>query len=207
MDFDILYGALIGYLIGSMPMAWLIVRMVFGRDLRREGTGNLGTTNSYEVTGKWSAGALVFAADAAKGAFAVWAAHYYFPWEFAPVAYAAAAAVFGHNFSIWLRFKGGRGLATAAGALAAISPFAVMIWAVLWAMEYYIIHRQVHIANVFATVLTPLMAWAAPDNAIMNMQTLRFWFADDYRIMLLFICLIILARHVKPILELIKTKK
>jgi hypothetical protein len=73
-------------------------------------------------------------------------------------------------------------------------------------MEYYIIHRQVHIANVFATLLTPLLAIFAPDPAIMDIRTLEFWFADDYRILLGAICFIILTKHIFPIIGIIKKK-
>ena len=124
------------YVLGSIPVAWLAVRRVARLDLRRVGSGNVGATNALRATTP-AVGLLVAFADAAKGALAVWLARRAHASDGA-IALAAVAAVAGHVFPIWLRFRGGKGVATASGAFAVLAPvaaavavavFVVVVWA------------------------------------------------------------------------------
>ena len=118
-------AAAAGYLCGSVPFSWLVVRARTGTDLRRTGSGNVGATNASRVLGKRWFPAL-FALDAAKGAGAVLLAGGLAGAESSGWIRAAAAlgAVLGHAFPIWLGFRGGKAVATGAGTLLAWSPIA-----------------------------------------------------------------------------------
>ena len=123
---------LLAYVIGATPTSFWVGRIFFGVDLRTKGSGNLGATNTFRVLG-WKAALPVALMDVFKGWFPVW----FFPqrdhsaiWEWT-LAY-AAAAILGHVFSFWVRFKGGKGIATSAGAFLALSPWGVLSALVVW---------------------------------------------------------------------------
>ena len=127
--------ALGAYLIGSIPSGYLLGRAK-GVDLRKEGSGNIGATNALRVLGKW--GYVVFAADIFKGWLSVTLA-YLLGYRYAPdqavllAIIGALFAVVGHNFPVWLRFKGGKGIATTAGIMLALFPPLVFLMAlVIW---------------------------------------------------------------------------
>ena len=116
---------LVGYLLGSVPFAYLTTRIVSGQDIRETGTGNVGALNVYQNAGAL-AGIGVLAADVAKGALAVLVP----VWSGAPdwVSYAAgAAAVAGHNWPVFLHFRGGKGAATILGVGLALAPYLALI--------------------------------------------------------------------------------
>jgi len=123
--------ALAAYLLGSVPTAYLVGRLR-GIDLRRHGSGNLGATNTFRVLGaRWAVPVLVV--DVAKGALPT----ALFPrldgtpdWRWALIY--GAAAILGHVFPVYLRFRGGKGVATAAGVFAALAPGAVLAALVIW---------------------------------------------------------------------------
>ena len=118
------------YLLGSIPFGFLIVKLR-GRDIRETGSGNIGAANVARSAGA-AAGAFTLMLDAGKGYLAVWLAtrwtHHEARWMMA----AALAAVIGHMFPVWLRFKGGKGVATGLGVFVPIAATAVLAAAVLW---------------------------------------------------------------------------
>ena len=118
----------LGYLLGSIPFG-LLVAMAGGKgDVREIGSGSIGATNVLR-TGSKALAALTLLLDAVKGALAVWLAQRYFPgFE----AHAAAGALVGHLYPVWLRFKGGKGVATLLGILVPLLPMAALVYAVVW---------------------------------------------------------------------------
>lgn len=122
--------AVIAYFLGSIPFGFLIVK-TRGRDIRESGSGNIGAANVARSSGA-IAGALTLILDAGKGYLAVWIAarwtHSDVRWMMA----AALAAVIGHMFPVWLRFKGGKGVATSLGVFLPIAMSAVLAAVVLW---------------------------------------------------------------------------
>jgi acyl phosphate:glycerol-3-phosphate acyltransferase len=148
------------YALGSIPIAWLVVRRRAHLDLRRVGSGNVGAANALRVTTP-AIGLLVALADASKGAVAVWLARRTQASDGA-VALAAVASVVGHVAPIWLRFRGGKGVATASGAFAVLAPitaaaavvvFVVVVWST----------RIVSIGSLAATLaLVGTAAWHEP---------------------------------------------
>ena len=115
----------VAYLIGSIPFSFLVARAFGVHDVRRVGSGNVGATNVLRSAGK-AAGALALALDVGKGAAAAVLAEGLAPGEAALPAAAAVAAVVGHMFPVWLRFRGGKGVATGLGAFAPLAPTAAL---------------------------------------------------------------------------------
>jgi glycerol-3-phosphate acyltransferase PlsY len=115
----------VAYLIGSIPFSFLVARAFGVHDVRRVGSGNVGATNVLRSAGR-TAGALALVLDVAKGAAAAALAVQLAPGEPALPAAAALAAVVGHIFPVWLRFRGGKGVATGLGAFAPLAPVAVL---------------------------------------------------------------------------------
>jgi glycerol-3-phosphate acyltransferase PlsY len=129
----------IGYLAGSIPFAFLAGRYFRGVDIRRIGSGNVGAANVLRSTSTLMA-VVVMLLDAAKGAGAVLFAQRLAPGDAAPAA-AGIAAVVGHVYPLWLRFRGGKGVATAAGVFAiltplALAPAAALFVATVWATRF-----------------------------------------------------------------------
>lgn len=145
----------IGYAVGSLPIGFLIARTAAGIDLRRAGSGNVGAANVYRTSGLTSAVA-VMAADMSKGAAAVLLAG-----GGSHAVAAGVAAVLGHIYPIWLRFRGGKGVATASGVFGVLTPLPTMIAAVTFAI---VVSRTrfVSLGSIVATVMLPVMEWLTP---------------------------------------------
>lgn len=145
------------YFLGSIPTS-LLVGKAHGIDVRTIGSGNVGATNLYRALGLGPAvGAAV--ADIAKG----FAPAFLFPrWDGRPAAWAAAyglAAVAGHIWPVWLRFRGGKGMATGAGAFLGLAPLATLIALAMWAAAV-IATRTVSIGSLLAATSLPILVWA-----------------------------------------------
>ena len=145
-----------GYLIGSIPFALLVARRR-GTDLRQVGSGNLGAANVMRSSGV-SAGAMVAALDMAKGAASVWLAARLGDGVELPAA-AGLAAIIGHIYPIWLRFRGGKGVATACGVFAVLTPLAMPAALVIFAATVWIT-RYISLGSVLATLALPPVAYA-----------------------------------------------
>lgn len=113
---DLILISIISYLLGSIPFSYLIARL-YKKDLYQIGSGNIGTANVWRATGKIEATIVALIGDLGKGIVPVFLAQKFFPGEILPQTLAAFFAVLGHNWPIFLKFKGGRGLATCAGIL------------------------------------------------------------------------------------------
>jgi len=139
------------YLIGSIPFAFLFIRHKLKKDIRQLGTGNVGAMNTFDVTGSKRIGIAVGALDALKGLVCVLLAKYAFQGEEFSLMIASFFAVLGHNYPIWLKFKGGRGLSTAAGSTLLFAPIIPLVWSLFWAL-LKIFRRNVHFQNIVATL-------------------------------------------------------
>ena len=148
---------LAAYLLGAFPTS-LVVGKLRGVDLRKQGSGNLGATNAFRVLG-WKAALPVFIVDILKG----WFPTFFFPrWDGIGVAEMAlaygAAAILGHVFSIYVRFKGGKGVATSAGVFLALAPLAVGIGLLVWGTLVYFT-GYVSLASISAALVLPFAVW------------------------------------------------
>jgi len=145
---------LIGYAIGSLPIGYLVAQGAGGVDLRRVGSGNVGATNVYRTSGLAIAIAVMLA-DMGKGAAAVLLAG-----GSSPVA-AGVAAVVGHIYPVWLRFRGGKGVATASGVFAILTPIPTLLAAAAFAVVVTR-SRFVSLGSVVATIVLPIAEWMTP---------------------------------------------
>lgn len=148
------------YLLGSVPFALVIGKGLFGVDVREQGSGNIGATNVFRVLGK-GAGTLVFTCDVLKGYIPVYLA-FHMPSALSSIFFVdyvnvvavlvAGAAIAGHTFPIFLKFKGGKGVATGAGTILAMMPILFLVtFAVFWIV--LIATRTVSIASLTAATV------------------------------------------------------
>jgi glycerol-3-phosphate acyltransferase PlsY len=143
----------LSYLVGSIPVAWLIAKLVTGGDIRRMGTGNVGVMNTAISVARW-AGILVFLAEAAKGVVAVLLARWLDGGQLS-VGMAALAAIVGTRWSIWMRGAGGRGNTAAAAALLLISWPALLCLTAIWLLTR-VLTRNSFIAMRVMLALVPV---------------------------------------------------
>jgi glycerol-3-phosphate acyltransferase PlsY len=153
--------AAMSYLLGSIPFGYLLVRIFYGEDVRRSGSGNIGATNVSRKSPVL--GALTLLLDALKGTAAVALSYTLADRTVANPTYeqmalAALFAVVGHMFPVWLRFRGGKGVATGLGSFVVIAPKAVLVAAVIF-IAVVAISRYVSLGSIIAVVAFPFMAW------------------------------------------------
>lgn len=151
-----LLGFVLGHVCGSIPSGLWLVQAFHGIDIRNYGSKNIGTTNVFRTVGPKTA-VLVLAADALKGIVAVAIVSHFFGNPFLDVV-TALGALLGHNYSLFLGFKGGKGVATALGLLIFLMPKVALgsfgVWLVL-----VLLTRYVSLGSVVAAIVTPLLAW------------------------------------------------
>ncbi len=169
---------LAAYLAGSIPAGFLVAR-ARGLDIRTIGSGNIGATNAFRVLGV-PAGIMVLLFDAFKGWIAVWVfapaiGHWAWP-DAGPTAQewfricAAFSAVLGHNFTCWLRFKGGKGIATSAGVLLALVPGALCIILSVFVIVLALT-RYVSLGSICASVSLPFASWITGKSLVLILVT------------------------------------
>jgi glycerol-3-phosphate acyltransferase PlsY len=157
---------LAAYLLGSIPTGFLLAK-ARGIDIRAVGSGNIGATNVFRQLGT-PAGIFVLFADALKGWLAVaglawWLGQIFYPGagpqarEWLRIG-AGFAAVLGHNYTCWLHFKGGKGIATSAGVLAGLVPWALLIILGVW-LIVFALKRYVSLASICASAVLPFATW------------------------------------------------
>ncbi len=147
----------IAYLLGAVPFGYLLVKLLTGADVRASGSGNIGATNVLRTTGR-SAGVLTLLLDIAKGWVAVWAAARLTNADPLWMSAAALTVMAGHAFPVFLRFKGGKAVASFIGAFLYLTPvalaaiLAVFVVAVAWT-------RHISVGSIVAAATFPLAVW------------------------------------------------
>ena len=156
---------LLGYVLGSIPFGYLLVRARSGGDVRAMGSGNIGATNVARTAGM-SIGVATLLLDAGKGYFAVWLAGHCSGGNIRIMMFAGLAAILGHVFPVWLKFSGGKGVATALGVFLMISWAAVAAAVAVFAIVV-LFWRYVSLASVSAAAALPLLVYLlyAPGHA------------------------------------------
>ena len=153
---SILFAVTTGYLLGSIPFGYLLVRIFRGSDVRETGSGNIGATNVARTSP--GLGLLTLLLDAAKGIAAVVVVLGFWPQVRALAFIAAFAVICGHVFPVWLGFRGGKGVATGLGAFLLLTPKAILI-----AIGIFLVtaaaFRLVSLASIFAAASLPLLVW------------------------------------------------
>jgi glycerol-3-phosphate acyltransferase PlsY len=168
----------LAYLCGSIPFGLVVGKLFYHVDVREHGSGNVGTTNVFRVLGT-KAGVVVLVCDMLKGYIpAVIAAHFFNPWF---AIFVAAAPVVGHMYSIFLKGRGGKGIATGAAVVAALVPLAFLIIIIAWVVML-LTTRYVSLASLVATFLVPVLV---------------IWFDDPlpYQIAAVLVTIVIFYAH------------
>jgi glycerol-3-phosphate acyltransferase PlsY len=193
--FRFLLIAAVSYLLGSIPFGYLFVRVFRGEDVRRSGSGNIGATNVSRKSPVL--GVLTLLLDAAKGWLAVeFALKFSMLWNddlrlHRIMAASALFAIVGHMFPIWLRFRGGKGVATALGAFLRFAPLAVLAAFIIFLVVVFL-SRRVSLASIVTAALFPVAVWTfnlSRDPWVLSMISTA--------------CALVIARHHQNIRRLI----
>lgn len=189
MDAMMIVYVILAYLIGSIPSGLIIGKGLFGTDVRQFGSKNIGATNTYRVLGLKVA-LPVFICDALKGAIGVLLLASYGP-AFAVLG--GILAMVGHNWSIFLGFKGGRGVATGLGVLIALSPLVAVICFAIWGIIVYPT-KLVSLGSIIAAAAVPLLMFLTGQS---------WWYVGFGALAALFVIL----RHRDNIIRLLSGKE
>jgi len=164
MDVGTIIALLVGYLLGSIPFGLLLTRWTGKGDIREIGSGNIGATNVLR-TGSRGLAAATLLLDAVKGAAAVVIAQRFWP---DAVNFAAAGALVGHLYPVWLRFKGGKGVATLLGILVPLFWQAALVYALIW-FGLLLILRISSVSGMLAAASAPITAAALNEQMLFPM--------------------------------------
>lgn len=196
---------IIAYLLGSIPFGYLLIKYIFtaGEDVRRIGSGGIGATNVTRRAGI-KGGLLTYGFDVAKGVVAVVLMQQIEAENYVWIGATAIAAIVGHCYPIFLRFKGGKGVATGVGVFLVLAPYAVLTTLVVWALVVYF-SRYVSLGSIIGTAAVPLWTWLyygwllpnRPQHAHLQ-ALLLISFAG---------CAVIVARHHENINRLLQGKE
>ena len=159
MDIMIIVYAVLAYFIGSIPSGLIIGKTLFNTDVRQYGSKNIGATNTYRVIGL-KAALPVFLCDALKGAAGVVLLSSYGPMY---MILGGILAMMGHNWSIFLGFKGGRGVATGLGVLIALSPLVALLCFLVWGIIVYFT-KLVSLGSIVAAALVPVLMYVTGES-------------------------------------------
>jgi glycerol-3-phosphate acyltransferase PlsY len=187
----------VAYLLGSIPVGYLLVRIFLRKDVRAVGSGNIGATNVLRFGGK-GLGAATFLGDVLKGCAAVWFGGYIGALLAAGtpqrnwMALAALAAVLGHVFPVWLRFKGGKGVATGFGVFLVAAPTSALA-AIAVFILVLLVTRYVSLASILGAASFPFFAWM-----LVQGDRPAFYIAVQFTV-----SLIIVAKHHQNIRRLL----
>ncbi len=155
---------LLAYLIGGIPWGLLLVRAFKGIDIRTVGSGNIGATNAFRAGGR-PIGFLTLALDFLKGFVPTWLGLLWFgsTWGLG----AGIAAILGHTFPIYLGFRGGKGVATGAGVLLALSPWAFVAAGLVWFLVTWLV-GYVSLASMLAAATAAVVVWLTPATLLLR---------------------------------------
>jgi glycerol-3-phosphate acyltransferase PlsY len=159
---------LVAYLLGSIPFGYILVKIFLKQDIRTTGSGNIGATNVAR-SGKKGLAIATLLLDAMKGALAVGLTYSFFSWALVHdpkwtvflAALAGAFAILGHVFPVWLKFRGGKGVATAMGAFLLIAPRAVGAAFLIFVLTF-LLSRYVSLASMVSAAVFPVLAFVLP---------------------------------------------
>jgi len=145
------------YLVGAIPFGWLLVKWKTGRDVRSAGSGNIGATNVLRTTGR-ALGVLTLALDIAKGYFAVWLAGRLTGGSAAWMSVAALAVMAGHAYPVFLKFRGGKAVASFVGAFLCLAPLPLLVVLALFVLVVAKT-RYISLGSIIAAVALPFAVW------------------------------------------------
>jgi glycerol-3-phosphate acyltransferase PlsY len=187
---NIILSMTIGYIVGSIPFSYLIAKLFTKQDLRKIGSGNIGTTNVIRLAGL-KIGILAFLLDFMKGIFVFLIVIALFNYDLAIIA--SAFAVIGHSYSIFMNFKGGKGVATTFGSIVVTNPINALILITIHFTLLYAF-RYMSLSSVIAAISFPLLALVTDNDLV-------------YRLYAFSMSLFVIYRHRGNIVRLIKKEE
>lgn len=202
---DYLISSLIGYLFGSIPTAYIVLKKARGIDITKSGSGNVGAMNSYEVSSSKFLGFIVLLVDALKGIIPVIICFQAFDWNFSLAGLSLIFSIFSHCFNPWLRFKGGRGLATAAGGSLILAPLLLITWIIIW-LAFYFIKKDILTSNIMATIIS-LISVLVGNNIYLQYSTVAKTNLSEIVLILSSGLILIFIKHIEPLNEIIEKSK
>jgi glycerol-3-phosphate acyltransferase PlsY len=156
IDMSAILGCLLSYLIGSIPTGLILGKLLWGVDLREHGSHNIGATNAWRTLGK-GPGIIIFLLDFLKGVIGV-ALGMYFAGTPLMMVLGGIMAIVGHSWSILLKFKGGKGVATGLGVIVMLMPSTALMVFLIW-FVIVLITKYVSLGSIVAAACVPLFAW------------------------------------------------
>lgn len=179
------------YLLGAVPFGLIIAKAWCGIDIRKVGSGNIGATNVYRTLG-FLPGISVFIADVLKGFVPTFVATQLFDQPWISVA-AGLSAIIGHSLSVFLKFKGGKGVATSLGVAIGLAPLIALLAFGIW-LAIVLITRYVSVASIIAVLCVPPMMWA-------------FGKPMEYKLFAILAAIFVVVKHRSNIIRLIQGKE
>jgi glycerol-3-phosphate acyltransferase PlsY len=155
INYGLILSCIVCYLFGSIPNGYFLVKIYCQKDIRHEGSGNVGTLNAFEVSNSKSMGFTVLILDFFKGLVPVFIMLSIFKFASYIILIASIFIVLGHNYPVWLKFRGGKGLASAAGVFILLNYGFVVAWCLIW-LIYFIFKKDILISNFVATLSLPI---------------------------------------------------
>jgi glycerol-3-phosphate acyltransferase PlsY len=182
----------LAYLIGSVPSAYIYTRLLAGRDIRAVGSGSVGGMNALRNVGVLP-GVLTAITDAGKGVLAAWLASRWFPEQPLTIGLSAIAAVAGHNWMAWLRFRGGKGLGAMAGGLMVIQPWALAGVVGVYAVVI-LLFRDAYASVVISVASLPAWMWGLSGNPVWGLVGLG-------------VAAVVIAKHVREFIGFLRGRR
>lgn len=157
VNYSLIFSVLLCYLFGSIPNGYLLVKYSCQKDITKEGSGNVGTLNALKVSNSKKTGIIVLVFDFLKGMLPLLLMIYVLKVNLLIVLISSLFIIIGHNYPVWLNFRGGRGLASAAGIFAVLNYGFLITWCLIWGI-YFLFRKDILMSNVIATLSLPFFA-------------------------------------------------
>ena len=189
------------YLLGSISFSYIFIKKFHNKDLRNEGSGNLGMLNSYEASKDKVLTFAILMLDMTKAIYCIALVNLLFYESYLiGTIIAGIGIILGHNWNIFLRFRGGRGLAPAAGISIVVNFYPLIIWLASWTISKAFT-KNIHISNCISSILTIAILWISPSDLIFSFDSWENITPDALRILFTAINILIILSHYKVLIE------
>ena len=203
MDLTLTYLLIfaMAYLLGSISFSYIFIKKFHNKDLRNEGSGNLGMLNSYEASKDKVLTFAILMLDMTKAIYCIALVNLLFYESYLiGTIIAGIGIILGHNWNIFLRFRGGRGLAPAAGISFVVNFYPLIIWLASWTISKAFT-KNIHISNCISSILTIAILWISPSDLIFSFDSWENITPDALRILFTAINILIILSHYKVLIE------
>ena len=203
MDLTLTYLLIfaMAYLLGSISFSYIFIKKFHNKDLRNEGSGNLGMLNSYEASKDKVLTFAILMLDMTKAIYCIALVNLLFYESYLiGTIIAGIGIILGHNWNIFLRFRGGRGLAPAAGISIVVNFYPLIIWLASWTISKAFT-KNIHISNCISSILTIAILWISPSDLIFSFDSWNYITPDALRLLFTAINILIILSHYKVLID------